>query len=172
MAEEQLSKWKGKESIESASITAEQVWACLEDFCNAHKWLPNLDTCYLVEGVPGQPGLVRYCASSKSDGHEVTIRWVKEKLILMDPIQRWLSYEVTDNNVGIKSYVATIKVFPINFDNGMKGCRIEWSYVADPFEGWKFEDFASHIDYSLKFMTKKMEHASLLMGQNLSTSAT
>lgn len=172
MAEEQPSKWEGKESIESAGITAEQVWACLEDFCNAHKWLPNLDTCYLVEGAPGQPGLIRYCGSSQSDDHEVTIRWVKEKLILMDPIQRCLSYEVTDNNMGIKSYVATIKVRPINFDNGMEGCRIEWSYVADPFEGWRFEDFASYIDYSLKFMTKTMESASPLRGQSSSMNTT
>ncbi|KAJ4708099.1 Lachrymatory-factor synthase [Melia azedarach] len=105
MAEERKAKWEGKASTEVSGLKAEQVWPCLEDFSNVHKWLPNLETCYPVEGVPGQPGLVRYCATKD--------RWANEKLIMMNHIQRCLNYEVLDNNIGTKSYVATIKVFPI-----------------------------------------------------------
>ncbi|KAJ4708101.1 lachrymatory-factor synthase-like [Melia azedarach] len=162
MAEETQHKWEGKARIEVAGLTADRVWLCLEDFCDFHKWHPNLDTCYLVEGVPGQPGLVRYCASTNPSSQsqasdEVTIRWAKEKLIMIDPIQRCFSYEVTDNNLGINTYVATIKVYPVDGD-GENGSIIEWSYVADPFEGWKREDFVSYLDSCLQFMARKMEH--------------
>ncbi|KAL5850502.1 hypothetical protein ACOSQ4_008515 [Xanthoceras sorbifolium] len=165
MAEERQPKWEGKASAEIASLKAEQVWSCLEDFCNLHKWLPVLDTCSQVEGVPGQPGLIRYCTStqisSSSDGKDdddqksstTTTKWANEKLLMIDPIQRCLSYEVIDSNVGFNGYVATVNVSPI--DGG--GCTIEWSYVADSVDGWRPEDLASYIDYCLQYMAKKME---------------
>ena len=73
---------------------------------------------------------------------------------MIDPIERCLSYEVIDSNIGFKSYVATSKVLPIN--NG-GGCKIEWSFVADPIEGMSQEGLASYIDHSIQFMAKKME---------------
>ncbi|KAL5783326.1 hypothetical protein ACOSP7_008355 [Xanthoceras sorbifolium] len=116
----------------------------VEDFCNAHKWCPNLDTCYPAEGAPGQPGLIRYYAASTqvpSDDHgtdhEKTTRLAKKKLLMIDPIQRFLH--------------CIIKVLPVNGD-GENGCTIEWSFVADPIEGWKPEDLASFIDHRLQLM--------------------
>ncbi|KAJ6698043.1 LACHRYMATORY-FACTOR SYNTHASE [Salix purpurea] len=160
MHEETQGKWEGKATAELKGPTADQVWPFFEDFCNLQKWLPGVDTCYQVEGEPGQPGLVRYCSSStiSSDrSHEETqVKWVKEKLVMIDRIERCLSYEIIENNVGFKSYVATIKVLPIN-----DGCKIEWSYVADPIEGWPVEDFNSYISSSLQFMGQKMEQAAL-----------
>ncbi|KAL5786269.1 hypothetical protein ACOSQ2_008661 [Xanthoceras sorbifolium] len=120
----------------------------VEDFCNAHKWCPNLDTCYPVEGAPGQPGLIFYYAASTqapsddhSTDHEKTTRWAKKKLLMIDPIQRCYSYELVDNNIGFKKWV-----------HGENGCTIEWSFVADPIEGWKPEDLASFIDHRLQLM--------------------
>ncbi|KAK2661278.1 hypothetical protein Ddye_007811 [Dipteronia dyeriana] len=57
---------------------------------------------------------------------------------MIDPIQRCLSYEMLDNTSGFKSYVATIKVLPINGD-GKIGCKIEWSFVVDPINGKTLE---------------------------------
>ncbi|KAJ6406411.1 hypothetical protein OIU74_028339 [Salix koriyanagi] len=160
MTEETQGKWEGKATAELKGPTADQVWPFFEDFCNLQKWLPGVDTCYQVEGEPGQPGLVRYCSSStiSSDrSHEETqVKWVKEKLVMIDRIERCLSYEIIENNVGFKSYVATIKVLPVN-----DGCKIEWSYVADPIEGWPVDDFNSYISSSLQFMGQKMEQAAL-----------
>ncbi|KAA8521853.1 hypothetical protein F0562_012525 [Nyssa sinensis] len=154
-------KWESKFSAKVTGPTAEQVWPLLEDFCSLHKWLPGIDTCYQVEGVYGQPGLIRYCASttsSSSGSDEKTINWCKEKLLAIDPIQRCLSYEVLDNNVGFKSYVGTMRV-SLNDGDDKHGCQIEWSYTADPVEGWTFEGLNSYVSSSLQFMAEKMEKA-------------
>ncbi|XP_061369617.1 lachrymatory-factor synthase-like [Gastrolobium bilobum] len=158
MAEECEPKWEGKAIVEVAGTSAELVWPLLEDFCNLHKLIP-LDTCYQVEGIQGQPGLIRYCASSTKGVTSPTIMWVKEKLLTIDPIQRCLSYEVVDNNMGFKSYVSTQKVLPINGDDANLGlgCKIEWGFVSDPVEGWRFQDLNSYIESSLQFMAKKIE---------------
>ncbi|KAJ8751185.1 hypothetical protein K2173_016366 [Erythroxylum novogranatense] len=157
-------KWQGKASAELKGPTADIVWTFFEDFCNIDKWFPNLETCYQLEGVQGQPGLVRYCASTVPpapggcgvDG-KIGVNWAKEKLVMINPKQRCLSYEVTENNMGIKSYVATIKVSAGN-GGGENGCTIEWSFVADPIEGWRSEDFNSYVHWCLQEMAKKMEH--------------
>ncbi|TKY74535.1 Lachrymatory-factor synthase [Spatholobus suberectus] len=159
MAEGSDPKWEGKAVVELASTGAELVWPALEDFCNLHKWIP-IDTCYQVEGLPGQPGLVRYCGSAvKGVGDDAaettTVMWVKEKLLAIDPVRRCLSYEILENNVGFKSYVATLKVLPINGS----GCKIEWGFVSDPVEGWSYQDLKSYVESSLQSMAKKIELA-------------
>ena len=156
MAEETQFKWEGKATAELKSTKPDQVWPFLEDFCGLHKWMPSLDTCYQVEGVKGQPGLIRYCSStaaSPDNPDQTTVNWVKEKLLTIDPINHCFSYEVLDNNMGFNSYVTTFKVIPINGG----GCLIQWSFVCDPVQGWRYEDLASYIDSSLQFMAKKME---------------
>ena len=157
-------KWEGKACVELAIPTAQEVWPLVEDFCNLHKWLPNVDTCYQVDGILGQPGLVRYCAStitsSFNSNEETMTRWVKEKLLMIDPIRRCLSYELIDNNIGMKFYVAKLVVSPN--DDGKNGCKIEWSFVCDPIEGLRFEDFLHNtIETGLQSMAKKMEDALL-----------
>lgn len=172
MAEESNPKWEGKVTVEVGGGTgAELVWPVLEDFCNLHKWIP-IDTCYQVEGIQGQPGLTRYCASAirlrgAAEDAEPTIKWAKEKLLTIDPAQRCLSYETLDNNMGFKSYVATLKVLPIIINNDgdgaeaeAAGCKIEWGFVCDPVEGWTFQDLNSYIESCLQFMAKKIELAS------------
>ncbi|KAJ6372980.1 hypothetical protein OIU76_027334 [Salix suchowensis] len=165
MAEEETQlKWEGKATAE-VRVPAEKVWSFLEDFCNIHKWIPTVDTCCQVEGELGQPGLVRYCASSStvaSEGRreEIKISWAKEKLIMINPIERCLSYEIMENNIGFKSYVATVEVLPNNGD-GRDGCKIEWSFVSDQIEGWRFEDLNSYISNCLHFMSQNMEQAVL-----------
>ncbi|KAI4316090.1 hypothetical protein L6164_024106 [Bauhinia variegata] len=155
MAEE---KWEGKASVEVGNSGADQVWSLIEDFCNLHKWLP-IDTCSQVEGVAGQPGLIRHCTFTARDGDETKVLWAKEKLVEIDPIQRYLSYEILDNNLGMGSYVATMRVLPINGDgsNDGRGCQIQWSFVCDPVQGQTFQEFMSYIESSLQFMGNKME---------------
>ncbi|KAM3688686.1 hypothetical protein ACJW31_10G169400 [Castanea mollissima] len=105
--------------------------------------------------------MVRYVATTtttSSNGNEETmIKWAKEKLLMIDSIKRCLSYEVTDNNIGMKSYVGKSTVSPIN-DDGKNGCKIEWSFVCDPIEGLRYEDFLLNtIETGLQSMAKKME---------------
>ncbi|KAJ9183515.1 hypothetical protein P3X46_007358 [Hevea brasiliensis] len=155
MAEETGPKWEGKTSVELKGATADQVWPFFEDFCNIHKWFPNLETCYQVEGELGKPGLFRYCAfkpqpSSDGKGGNI-INWAKEKLIMINPAERFISYEVIENNMGHNSYTATFKVLPVIGDGAgvQQGCKIEWSFVCDPIEGWKLQDVNSFRNSTL-----------------------
>ncbi|KAL6524057.1 hypothetical protein OROMI_031152 [Orobanche minor] len=155
------SKWKGISTAKLHKPTADQVWPLLEDFFSLHKWLPGIDTCRQVEGVDGR---VRYCATTiptppSGDGEGV-VKWCHEKLLDIDPIGKWLSYEVLDNNMGFKSYKSTMKVLPINGgDDPRSGCMIEWSFLADPVEGFSYEDLVGYLDVNLQGMAKNMEMA-------------
>ncbi|PWA56553.1 polyketide cyclase/dehydrase and lipid transport superfamily protein [Artemisia annua] len=155
MAEETtISKWKGKATTQLKNTPPQQIWPLFQDFCSLHKWLPTIDTCHHVEGQHGQPGLVRYCASTvPSSNGETIIKWCHEKLVSIDPIQRCLSYEIVENNLGFTYYVVEIKVNEV--DDG--GCMIEWSFEADPIQGWRLEDLCGYIESSLKAMGEKME---------------
>ncbi|XP_010432645.1 PREDICTED: lachrymatory-factor synthase-like [Camelina sativa] len=153
-AETASCKWEGKHVAQVNGVTAEKVWSVFSDFCNIHEWFPALDTCYRVQGTDGEPGLVRYCASTKTKDEETT-KWAKERLVKIDLIGRCLSYEILENNVGFKSYVSTVRVMPEDGDDQVS--RIEWSFVADPVDGWKKEDLESYVDFCLQHMAKKME---------------
>lgn len=156
MGEESDPRWEGKAVVELADTNAEVAWSVLEDFCSLHKWIP-LDTCYQLEGILGKPGLIRYCASTIVDDVEKTsvVKWAKEKLLAIDPVERCLTYEVVENNMGFKSYVGTFRVLSMEGD----GCKIEWEFVCDPVEGWSLEGLKSYVEYSLEFMKKNIELA-------------
>ncbi|CAL0319253.1 unnamed protein product [Lupinus luteus] len=163
MGEEANAKWEGKAIAEIAEYSAEQVWPYIEDFCNIHKLIPSLDICNKVEGIEGQPGLTRYCASTikgEGDDAEKEIdKWAYEKLLTIDPVQRYLSYEVGENNMGFKSYVATMKVLPTNEDAKVGGCKIEWRFVCDPVEGFGLQNLNAYVDFSVHSIAQKIEAA-------------
>ncbi|OMO86671.1 Polyketide cyclase/dehydrase [Corchorus olitorius] len=153
MAEGREQKWQGKATAELKRATGEQIWPLLEEFCNLDQLFPSVDTCYRVEGDPGQPGLVRHC---KGPGG-----WCNEKLLTLDSANFCLTYQALENNVGLNNYVATLKVLPV-FDDGKPaaaGCKIELSFVSDPvqLQGMKLEGFISYIDDCVQFMAKKLE---------------
>ncbi|KDP34166.1 hypothetical protein JCGZ_07737 [Jatropha curcas] len=160
LQEETEPKWEGKTTVEVKGLTADQTWPFVADFCNIDKLFPFVDKCYHVEGELGKPGLIRYCATAPRpsfDGTgEIKVDWAKEKILIIDPIERLLSYEITESNMGFKSYVATFKVLPVDGD-GQRRCRIDWSFVADPIQGWSLEDFSSYLNTSLQYMAKKIE---------------
>ncbi|KAJ4841187.1 hypothetical protein Tsubulata_040547, partial [Turnera subulata] len=170
MAEETQPKWQGKAIVELKGSTADQIWPLVADFCGLRKWFPKLHTSDRVEGEVGQPGLVRYCVfspqPSADGGEDGKVMWAKEKLVMINPVERCLSYEIIDSNVGMKSYVATWKVFPLTGDDAPTlpaagGCKIEWSFVSDPGEGWTLDGLTSYITTLLQFAGKKMEEAVL-----------
>ncbi|KAL3655678.1 hypothetical protein CASFOL_000074 [Castilleja foliolosa] len=152
-------KWEGKATAELHKNTAEQVWPLLGDFYSFNKWLPTIDTCRQVEGNDGQQ--LRYCASTP-EGGEGVVKWCHEKLVDIDPIGKWLSYEILTNNMGFKDYKSTIKVMPIKGEDDMIklcGCMIEWSFLADPVEGLSYEDFVKYFEFSLQGIAKNLEKA-------------
>ncbi|KAJ4953936.1 hypothetical protein NE237_030768 [Protea cynaroides] len=161
-SQSQQSKWKGKAYAELNRATVEQVWTLLEDFFSIHKWLPGIDTCQPVEGVLGQSGCIRYCANtavSESEEKKITTKWVKEKLLFIDPVERCFSYEVIENNIGMNSYIATVKLVQLSQAAIDEGCQIQWSFVSDPIEDLTFEAFFSHIQSIAQGMAQRMEDA-------------
>ncbi|XP_052209004.1 lachrymatory-factor synthase-like [Diospyros lotus] len=137
-------RWVGEARAKvGGGAMAEKVWPLLEDFCGLNKYLSSVHTCYQVEGLQGQPGLIRYCAG----GEEEAVNWCREKLVAIDPTQRFLTYEILDNNIGFKSYSATLRVVPAGAGEE-PGCAIEWSFVADPVEGFTFDGFLGFIELS------------------------
>lgn len=158
MAENSETNWEGKATAELKTTPADRVWPFVSDFCNLHKFFPNLDTCYQVDGELGKPGLVRYCSStsppSSGESDQTAVKWAKERLVIIDPAERCLSYEILDNNMGFKFYAATFRVVE---GDGEDGSIIEWSFAADPVEGLRFEDFESYCDSCLQVMAKKIE---------------
>lgn len=164
MQEQTQPKWEGRTSTDLKGPAAEQVWPLLADFCNLHKWFPKLETSYQVGGILGQPGLIRYCATPPADpDDQTTIKWVKEKLLMIDPIKRRLSYEILENNMGFHSYVGTMQVVPINdiHHDVVLGCKIEWWVVCDPVDGWRLENLLDFLESSLPLVANTMEHALL-----------
>ncbi|RZC50221.1 hypothetical protein C5167_018645 [Papaver somniferum] len=162
------SKWEGKVQAKLEGPKADQVWIILQDFFNLHKWFPSLTTCYGIEGISGQPGCIRYCAGSSipasssingRDGDVTITNWSTERLVDIDSVQRSITYEIVDCNIGFKSYVSTMKVVPYN--NGENdednGCLIEWSFVVDPIQGWELETLVSKFDSGLQRTASKIE---------------
>ncbi|KAJ9128678.1 hypothetical protein P3X46_034616, partial [Hevea brasiliensis] len=108
MAEKTGPKWEGKTSVELKGATADQVWPFFEDFCNIHQWFPILETrASPAIALQAKTILRRTCGNIINH---------KEKLIMINPVERCLSYEVIENNMGFNPYTATFKVLPVNGD--------------------------------------------------------
>ncbi|RAL52907.1 hypothetical protein DM860_007675 [Cuscuta australis] len=151
--EEEL-EWIGKATAKLQGPKPPQVWSVLvEDFCNIHRWLPAVDDCWQVAGVKGEVGAVRCVATGGGK------KLCNETLISVDHGARCLSYRALENNVGIHRYVSTMKVLPAaeGGGDGEAGCRIEWSYEADPLDGMTRERFDSLIKNHLEGMVENLE---------------
>ncbi|KAK9742091.1 hypothetical protein RND81_03G147800 [Saponaria officinalis] len=159
MEEQKSKEWKGETSVELQNTTPKQIWPLISNFCTINKWLPHVKTCYLLQGVHGEPGMIRYCGSTELLGEGT--QWATEKLLTIDSSNMCFSYEIVDNNVGFKRYVATVRLEEVDGGEGVCGCRIVWSFVADPVEGFSFEGFVGFIESIAKVMGTKMQEALL-----------
>ncbi|GMQ06393.1 hypothetical protein CsSME_00051009 [Camellia sinensis var. sinensis] len=159
MATEVEKKWEGRVSAKLIGFKADQIWPFLEDFFNVHKWVSVVDTCYGVEGTSGEPGCIRYCASTSDTGSGETVtKWALEKLVDIDRVGQCLSYEFVDSNIGFECYMATMKLLPIKSTEG-EGSEIVWSFVMNPVEGQTQEGLVSFYNTVLQGMAQRMKQA-------------
>ncbi|KAI4316089.1 hypothetical protein L6164_024105 [Bauhinia variegata] len=156
MEQDAQPKWEGKVSAELRKATVDQIWLLLKDFFNIHKWFPNLSTCYGVHGSNGELGCIRYGAGFAIPS-DSTGNWAKERLIAIDHVDRSLTYEMVDCNIGFESYKATMKVVPGVGVNDQGGCTIHWFFTVDPVEGWTLDDMVNQYQVSLQIMANNME---------------
>uniref|UniRef100_A0A7N0V869 Lachrymatory factor synthase n=1 Tax=Kalanchoe fedtschenkoi TaxID=63787 RepID=A0A7N0V869_KALFE len=144
-------KWEGRATAE-LPYSPGQVWPLWADFCGFHRWFPLLAASYPVEGSAGgcEVGSVRCCV-----GRGEEPMWGRERLLEMDHERRVMRYEVVENNVGLRGYVATVRVREV----GGGGCEVEWSFEAEAAEGWGEEGLREYVKSSLEAVVKKMEEA-------------
>ncbi|KAK1265592.1 Lachrymatory-factor synthase [Acorus gramineus] len=147
-------EWKGKVSAQVRSFKAEQAWSLLKDFGGLHRWVPSLHTCEILEGVNGQPGCVRYCAGHVNG--TTTPAWSTERLLGLDPVNRSYRYEIVENNKGFGRYEAEIRVV-----DGLDGCDcvIEWSFAAEPVEGYDEVRFVVRVGELVAQMAERVGEA-------------
>ncbi|XP_010526098.1 PREDICTED: lachrymatory-factor synthase [Tarenaya hassleriana] len=148
-------KWQAMVSTTLAKAKPDQIWPLFTDFFNLHKWLPSLATCHGVHGNNGEPGCVRFCSGSsiKSNGGDAVAGWSKERLLTVDHVDRVLSYEIVESNIGFESYVSTVKISP----RGGEGCVIDWFFTVDPVEGWSMDDLVIKYEKALEIIAMNME---------------
>ncbi|WCJ29499.1 Polyketide cyclase/dehydrase and lipid transport superfamily protein [Euphorbia peplus] len=153
-------KYDGLNIAEVKGVTADKVWSLLADFCNLHKCYPHVYYCVKEEGEDGKPGLVREIRSLGSPASKLfaadeikNYLWSKDKLVKIDDKDMSLTYEMLDNNVGMKGYVCTYKVVEVDAAN----CKIEWSFQSDPIEGKTVEQFRTHRDNILRTFVQKIQ---------------
>ena len=141
-------QWEGKVTAELPETRPHQAWQLLSDYCNLHYLLPSLDSCFRVSGEEGFPGCVRRCemiSTRKSSGVD-SISWAEEELLSLDHRSLSFTYRVLDNNMGFGRFFAQMKILP----EDDYGCRIEWSFVADPLAGRRLAALVRFLDGSLK----------------------
>ena len=153
-------KWAGNVSTKLRNATAQQIWPLLKDFFNLHHWFPTLSACYGIHGSNREPGCIRYCAGFSLPSNDAAVSWSKERLLAVDDVDRSLTYEIVESNIGFQSYESTIKVAPEVNDIGQQdGCVIDWRFTVDPVEGWVLDDLVSRYHAGLQLMAEKMEDA-------------
>ncbi|XP_055819317.1 lachrymatory-factor synthase [Solanum dulcamara] len=159
-------KWEAKVSTRLQKASANQIFSLFKDFFGLNKWFPSLSTCYGIHGENGKVGCIRYCtgfslppeSGGVATGEAPVSGWSKERLVAIDPIERILSYEMVDCNIGFKSYFSTVRIVPNEVD-GQDGCVIEWFITVDPVKGVRLEDLVNKYDVGLQRMAKNMENA-------------
>lgn len=157
-------KWQAKISTTLNRAEADQIWPFFQDFFGLHKWFSGLPNCQGIHGVNGELGCVRYCSGfglkspeANTDSGPNNVSWSKERLVAIDHAQKTFTYEIVDSNIGLKSYVSTIKVVPAAAAAG--GCAVEWRISLEAVEGCRLEDFVVKYEVALKLMVKRMEDA-------------
>ncbi|XP_068642144.1 lachrymatory-factor synthase-like [Aristolochia californica] len=145
-------KWQGKATAKVPGVSPDKVWAVIDDYANVYKYLPSIDATTIQSGEPGKLGCVRLCSGPPIPGGQER-SLTNEKLVAYDPAERTLSYEVVENNIGFKDFVATIKVLPEE-----DGSTIEWSFVtpAMPPPHWTEQKVMGYIGYSVNHMAQKI----------------
>ncbi|KAF5748272.1 hypothetical protein HS088_TW04G00224 [Tripterygium wilfordii] len=146
-------KWEGKVSSKSTKATGDQIWSLFKDFFNLHKYFPKLATCYGVHGTNGEPGCIRYCGGFSIPSNDRSSSWSKERLITVDDVERSLSYEIVESNIGFNSYVSTVKIV----EEDEVGCVIEWLFTVNPVEGLELDDLVKRYEVGLQLIIQKME---------------
>ncbi|ERN15120.1 hypothetical protein AMTRI_Chr05g57980 [Amborella trichopoda] len=155
--EPQLPIWEATLRATVHNQPPHKVWQLLEDFFSIEKWLPTIDICKKIEGINGKPGCIRYCAASSNKVGENDIAWATEKLVFIDSAERKMIYVVTDSNVGLVGYEATVSVLPESHENEEKGSVIDWFFKVEPQTFMSYEGLVEYVKNSLEYMAKKME---------------
>jgi len=101
---------------------AERVWSQIRDFNSLPKWHPAVRDSQVESGLPpDQVGCVRNF--TLKDGGKF-----REKLLTLSDYDYSYSYSILESPLGVRNYVATLKVTPITDGNR---AFVEWTAEFD-----------------------------------------
>ncbi|KAJ0964803.1 hypothetical protein J5N97_025941 [Dioscorea zingiberensis] len=165
--EEEQKKWHGNITVELPDcITGDQAWSIIGDFTAVDKWFALVAATELITGDPTQPGCIRRNTghpNKTQDSSSDPIFWAKEKLVGINMEERSMTYEVIESNMGFNSFFSTIRVLQGGDGVGDGGgCRMEWSFEADPLDGWTQPAFLSFLHSGVQDLPKRILEASQL----------
>ncbi|GAA0140380.1 hypothetical protein LIER_01741 [Lithospermum erythrorhizon] len=147
--------WEASVSAKINGPTADQVWPYLSDFGNIYKIFPT-DVSFCVQGTEGQPGLIRYTAVKfpmPTDPSNITVMWAREELLELDVSQKYVTYQIHENNRGLTRFTGTMQVL----HDGDHGCTFKWSVVSAPVAGSTYEDLVGFLEMTTSQVVSLIE---------------
>ncbi|GAA0182741.1 hypothetical protein LIER_30417 [Lithospermum erythrorhizon] len=148
--------WELNLSAKINGPTVDQVWPYLADYCNLYKIYPT-DVTFCDKGTKVQPGLNRYSLTKSptpSDPNSTVVFWVAEELLKISATEKYVTYEIQENNRGIDKLIATMQVLP----SGDNGCKFKWTIVASPFGGLTHKVFVESFEGFLSSIVSLIEN--------------
>lgn len=143
--------WEGM-AVREIAAGVEEVWEMLGTFSAMKRWNAAVEVCELVEGREGEVGCVRYCAGGD--------RWVKEKLLEIEPAQRRFRYTILDSSYGFQGYEATLAVQPLmSYSSSTRGTVAHWNFRLEPVAHLGQEKALDFLTTIFDRMMRSLEHA-------------
>ncbi len=98
----------------------EQIWSFVRDFNSLDKFHPAIKLSKIEQGNPKEIGCIRHLTLESG--------FVREELLLLDDENFTLNYSIIENTLGLKNYIASMKLRKGSYDNET---ICEWSANFD-----------------------------------------
>ncbi|EYU41252.1 hypothetical protein ABFS82_06G134600 [Erythranthe guttata] len=147
-------KWHGSVGgIVDAPI--DEVWKIVSQSSRLHEWMPMVENCTDLSGKEGVPGYTRLVSGFMFPQKDEDRSWVKERLVLMDPLSYIYVYRMEASNVGLDGSLNSFKLIHYGDDSTL----VEWTFEIDPVEGLSEEGIVDYLGYIYKSCINRIEGA-------------
>ncbi|XP_051121827.1 uncharacterized protein LOC127245143 [Andrographis paniculata] len=148
------SKWHGSvQAIVNAPI--EKVWSIVSHSSRLHEWMPMVEKCTSVSGQEGIPGYVRLVSGLMFPQKDRGMSWIKERLILIDPLLHTYTFQMEESNIGLDGSLNSLKLI----DYGDGTTLVDWKYDIDPANGMSKDNIIDYLGYLYKSCINRIEGA-------------
>ncbi|KAG9453885.1 hypothetical protein H6P81_006789 [Aristolochia fimbriata] len=117
--------------------------------------MPMVENTTKLTGEEGVPGYVRLVSGFMFPQDDGDRSWIKERLVLMDPISYTYVYNMEGSNVGLDGSVNTLTLL----DYGDDSTLVSWSFEINPVVGAKQDDTIDYLGFLYKSCIKRIGRA-------------